>query len=527
MLKLLIFLISLMLWIKGAFAYEIPNYPSQEKISWSYYKIKKADSFFKLFKTNWIYVARFNRMDENHLIAGQKIKVPDNLETAKTYEPMPFFIEERKHFAKYILIDLGEQWLGAYENGSLLFSAPISSGRKKCLPARSADKDEKTKKIKSCETPEGNFIISAIHQDHYSSLYKDAEENNIPMPYAAMFLIDEKGVAYWLHGGDLPGYPASHGCVRLIKKDAEKLCGWINPKCLKQKSILWFLKNQKVSVEIKSSSQKIYFQIEQGGISLIPLKNSEYENLKGYLETEKKNYNLIFLKRDGVAYILVPTDLYLNPGIYNIKIYQKDSVSTDRQAKKIIEEKIIEIVKGRFEKSISRNWNTKPFSKKELERIGKESEELNKVYQLRSDENFWQDGFVNPIEKTTESGKITSPFGQIRINPKNKWARFHRGIDFQAPMGFPIQAIGKGKVVHLGREYFLEGNITIIDHGSGIFSAYLHQSEFLVNVGDLVEKNQVIGKVGSTGNSNKPHLHLAIKINEALINPVKIIELFK
>jgi murein DD-endopeptidase MepM/ murein hydrolase activator NlpD len=140
---------------------------------------------------------------------------------------------------------------------------------------------------------------------------------------------------------------------------------------------------------------------------------------------------------------------------------------------------------------------------------------------------LWQHGTIDPIEKTDHTGLMTTPFGQIRMSPAQDWFRFHRGTDFQAPEGFPIRAIAAGKVAHLGHDYLLEGNITVIDHGLGVFSSYLHQSAFLVKVGDEVKKGDVIGRVGSTGNSNAPHLHLALKIGGAIVDPLQFIEAFR
>lgn len=225
------------------FSLILPIYPSQKNIDWHDYKIKTGDSFYKLFKNHWQSVARFNRMDEKHLIAGMKIKAPWDLKSIKNYEPLPVFLEDKKDFSKFILIDLAEQWLGAYQQGKLIFSAPISSGMEKCL-------DEKTQKIKSCLTPVGTFSTLAFHRDHVSSIYKDMEDNNIPMPFAIMFFIDKKGVAYWLHEGDLPGRPASHGCVRLTKENAKKLYEFMNLDPDNSK-IKWIAKNKKIVVEVK------------------------------------------------------------------------------------------------------------------------------------------------------------------------------------------------------------------------------------------------------------------------------------
>ena len=66
----------------------------------------------------------------------------------------------------------------------------------------------------------------------------------------------------------------------------------------------------------------------------------------------------------------------------------------------------------------------------------------------------------------------------------------------------------------------VRGNATMIDHGWGVYSAYLHQSEFKVKVGDKVETGQVIGLVGGTGRAGGPHLHFEILVGDVPVNPL-------
>lgn len=180
-------------------------HPSDKRIQWECRKIKKGETLEGLFGEMWIDVARFNRIDRRHIYPGISIKVPKRLEDIRNFSPMPLYYEPAKDYDKFILIDLSEQFLGAYEYGRLVFSTPAATGEK------------------GNETPTGDFKITAYNRRHRSSLYF-VEKTNIPYPmhYGLRFHISSSGVAYWIHGRDLPGYPASHGCVGLYDEEMQK-----------------------------------------------------------------------------------------------------------------------------------------------------------------------------------------------------------------------------------------------------------------------------------------------------------------
>jgi len=115
-------------------------------------------------------------------------------------------------------------------------------------------------------------------------------------------------------------------------------------------------------------------------------------------------------------------------------------------------------------------------------------------------------GYIRPV-----NGRLTSPFGP-------RWGRLHAGQDIGAPSGTPIKAARAGRIIKAGNGGGY-GNLTLIDHGGGIVTAYAHQSRFGAPEGAQVTQGQVIGFVGSTGNSTGPHLHFEVRVNGTQRNP--------
>jgi len=116
-------------------------------------------------------------------------------------------------------------------------------------------------------------------------------------------------------------------------------------------------------------------------------------------------------------------------------------------------------------------------------------------------------GLIWPV-----SGPITSPFGW-------RWGRMHQGIDIGVPMGTPIKAAAAGTIIYCGWESGY-GNLTVIDHGGNLATAYGHQSSIAVSCGEQVAQGQVIGYVGCTGHCTGPHLHFEVRVGGNPVDPM-------
>ncbi|TGK61950.1 M23 family metallopeptidase [Leptospira wolffii] len=145
------------------------------------------------------------------------------------------------------------------------------------------------------------------------------------------------------------------------------------------------------------------------------------------------------------------------------------------------------------------------------------SEAKAKAFQSKSDLQIDSD-FEYPVPKPI----LNSPFYKRRIYNKEK-GRPHGGSDFKGGVGDPIFAINDGTVI-LSKSMYYEGNFIVIDHGLEVYSLYMHQSELLVQTGDKVKKGDLIGKIGSTGMSTGPHLHLGLRVQGVMVDPLSVVQ---
>ena len=155
------------------------------------------------------------------------------------------------------------------------------------------------------------------------------------------------------------------------------------------------------------------------------------------------------------------------------------------------------------------------------------SEELRQI-SIQSSQNSGSSGSSGGGGSATPTGSLTwpcpayrsisSPFG-YRIHPILGYSKLHTGVDLSASTGADVLAADGGTVIK-SRYNSSYGNYVAIDHGNGMVTLYAHMSQRLVSVGQTVSAGQVIGKVGSTGNSTGPHLHFEVMVNGSYQNPM-------
>lgn len=124
---------------------------------------------------------------------------------------------------------------------------------------------------------------------------------------------------------------------------------------------------------------------------------------------------------------------------------------------------------------------------------------------------------VRTILPAAEAARVSSGYG-MRQDPFTAAETLHHGIDIAAPAGAEIHPVQPGTVVFSGEQAGY-GNVVVIDHGNGFRSRYAHNSENTVRTGDAVETGTVIARVGSSGRSTGPHVHVEIQFQGKTVPP--------
>lgn len=131
-------------------------------------------------------------------------------------------------------------------------------------------------------------------------------------------------------------------------------------------------------------------------------------------------------------------------------------------------------------------------------------------------EKLWEGKFIVP----TKIRRISTEFGTIRKTPmKEPYA--HGGLDIVNRRGAPVWSPQKGIVIIKDR-YWGSGRTVVVDHGYGIFSLFFHLNSFAkINIGETIERGQILGTIGTTGRSTGPHLHWEMRVSNVQVDPMQ------
>ena len=153
-----------------------------------------------------------------------------------------------------------------------------------------------------------------------------------------------------------------------------------------------------------------------------------------------------------------------------------------------------------------------------LARIAAEGERKARGWASEVETEDFAGGFTSPLRKFRLSGRFG---GQRILNGEPMTPHF--GADLAAPEGTPILAPAPGRVCFAETGLHFEGGLTMIDHGQGLVTAYLHQSALRVREGDAVVRGQVIGAVGREGRATGPHLCWRMKWRDRRLDPMLLL----
>lgn len=180
------------------------NYQISFPVHWSSFKLKGISSLKILDslygKDGRRTILALNRMDQRNIRRGDSIVVPDTILHLISYSPFPFELPEANPIPKLLLISRKIQAFAAYENGILRKWGPTSTGRR------------------SKQTPDGLFSMNWKSKETISTI-----DSTWILPFYFNFH-NKEGIA--VHEFSMPGYPASHACVRLLRDDAQWIWYW-------------------------------------------------------------------------------------------------------------------------------------------------------------------------------------------------------------------------------------------------------------------------------------------------------------
>lgn len=252
------------------------------------------------------------------------------------------------------------------------------------------------------------------------------------------------------------------------------------------------------------------------GIILSFVDSPEVRIHKARISKQSEKYKTLSMKVDSISEIL-QNEFFLADQNYR-NILELDSLSTSiRYAGTGGADPYASAPKS-YTSQIYADLTSKINNLKD--RLSIQDESYEEIMQAALDKNNKLAHFpgITPV-KSDKYIWISSYFGQ-RTDPFTHHHRTHLGLDFVGPKNTNIYTTARGTVTlakHSRRGY---GNEIVIDHGFGYSTRYAHLSEILIEVGQSVERGELIGVMGNTGRSTGRHLHYEVRLYNRPVNPI-------
>ncbi len=237
---------------------------------------------------------------------------------------------------------------------------------------------------------------------------------------------------------------------------------------------------------------------------------AENIDLYGVHFTDFLGYEREFRGKEGAWYCFIPVKTSAEPGEYELSFSYNDFTFSETVT--VTERKAptqyLEVSEKTLEETLEDAAVRAAFD-----------EFYQKYRWVNTGIALWNGEFIKPLGESYY--KETTKFGTFRTfsNGNTEW---HNATDMAAAGGTPIYATNSGRIIFadwLG----LTGNTVLIDHGYGFISWHYHMSRLDVSKGDMVEKGELIGAVGTTGLSTGNHLHFGISVGGIFVDPMAML----
>jgi murein DD-endopeptidase MepM/ murein hydrolase activator NlpD len=217
--------------------------------------------------------------------------------------------------------------------------------------------------------------------------------------------------------------------------------------------------------------------------------------------------------------VLVGIDLDAKPGSYPVEIEAPDSGTRDPGTRDPGTKTtyLLTVTPRRFPtRTLTVDPDLVNPPQHEMARIAREAERLRRLWDAPPGARIWDGPFIRPVPDAANSSFGTRSIynGQSR-SP-------HGGTDFLSGTGRAIKAPNAGRVV-LAESLYFTGGTVVLDHGASVLSLFAHLSSIGVHEGDIVKTGDVIGEVGATGRVTGPHLHWAVRVDGARVDPLRLL----